>query len=559
MDENSNRNFIRAQKIVRTAAAREATILNLEGLGLTSQQFEQLLPEIIPMWHLYSLSLGNNQLESIPPEIGNLRRLQTLDLSGNRLNSLPQELANLSQLNHIDLSKNRFDSIPQSLTQLANLRVLYLISNNIQIVPNELTNLNNLTRLGLENNPLSLETLNWLNRNFQGRVRTNMAAHDLRNNPYEVLKKIYGPNINPQLTAIRDLNLGRFTVGEADSRQESFTAVQVLGEFLSKVPVGGVNSEKVYLPVTEYLLEKILDNNLSNVERQEYLGNMATSLGDCATPVKAFMGQVFISIEREKGATLSEDAHNILKVMSVEHEILVKLKKYIPENEEIEQVQGLVNAIFLEGSETAPTNQAPISGDRLRLPSQSVYDTFLFVSAPAAEAFAKLVCEQENDGALRKNEAGQYLLEPNKLRGITEKFLAKQGFLSPRELQINNYVKEMKKHINENAPELLGEHIGKPGVDSIIDVEGAQREVLRAKLLDVPDDQVATTTVIQEYLEQQERAVAFLSEIYTEVPKPDMSRLGKTTKLATSNTSFSKDKIATTPSKTKKNDRRNSF
>ncbi len=512
MDQQTNRNYDIALARVRRTAYNQNTQLNLEGLRLTGTQFEQLLPEIAQIPDLKRLLLGDNNLEFLPAGIGTLQNLTFLDLTRNQLRALPDEIQNVRQLESLYLIDNNFDQFPQATLRLPALTQIVLTGNQITEFPVTPDVMRRGVHVDLENNPLTLEAVIWINRNFpNGQISTDMSANEMRNDPVMVLRKIYGEGADAKIDAINAIGLGTLTARDANGRERSLPASNVLVEFLSKVPIGGVNSSEVYLPVARHLVDSILDQNQTDEDRKDNLLKVFTSLGNCATPVKAFMGQVFISMQRERGGDLSEAALNTLKVMAVELEILERLTAHIPENEEIEQVQGLVDAVFREGAENVRNNKVPISGDRIRIPSRSEYDTFEFVTPAAAEGLAKLICEEEH-GLLRRNGAGQYLLDTNKLQGIIESFMAKEGLLSPREQQINEYVEAMKTYIGDHAEALLVDHNSDPGVVLGTDVEGAQKRELRALLLKVPDAEVAKTA--QTYLQQKKVAVNALNELY---------------------------------------------
>lgn len=115
---------------IEQAKEKSASMLNLEGLGLTA-----VPPELAQLSKLKILNLNNNELATIPSELAKLSSLEILFVSENMLITVPYELAKLSNLKELHLNNNQLKSIPSELAQLSKLTKLDLNDNSDLIIP----------------------------------------------------------------------------------------------------------------------------------------------------------------------------------------------------------------------------------------------------------------------------------------------------------------------------------------------------------------------------------------------------------------------------------------
>ncbi|MEL7506843.1 MAG: COR domain-containing protein, partial [Cyanobacteria bacterium J06554_1] len=159
---------------------------SLTSLDLSSNQLNQLPPEIGQLTSLTSLNLSNNQLNQLPPEIGQLTSLTSLNLSDNQLTELPLEIVQLTVLTSLDLSDNQLTELPTEIVQLTALTSLDLSDNQLTELPTEIVQLTALTSLNLRGNqfsyiPLSVKQL------------VSLKTLDFRGNPLPIPPEILGP------------------------------------------------------------------------------------------------------------------------------------------------------------------------------------------------------------------------------------------------------------------------------------------------------------------------------------------------------------------------------
>ena len=105
--DNPDDAYKEAQRRIKKETAKAATVLYLNGLGLTS-----VPPEIGEMTWLKTLYLNENQLTAIPTEIGHLTELTVLNFSRNQLIVITPEIERLTELTLLNLSENQLKDIP---------------------------------------------------------------------------------------------------------------------------------------------------------------------------------------------------------------------------------------------------------------------------------------------------------------------------------------------------------------------------------------------------------------------------------------------------------------
>ncbi|CAM8949318.1 unnamed protein product [Rhodiola kirilowii] len=151
-----------------------ANLSNLEGLGLTDNQFGGVIPQSVGnlSLSLQRLALGRNRIYgSIPVQIGNLINLTLLGIESNSLaGEIPASIGNLYNLRRLVLGQNKLSGIiPSLIGNLTNLSILSLSENQLEgSLPSSLQNCISLLGLNIQNNRLhgdsSLKIVSSLNQ-----------------------------------------------------------------------------------------------------------------------------------------------------------------------------------------------------------------------------------------------------------------------------------------------------------------------------------------------------------------------------------------------------------
>ena len=373
-------------------------LTKLETLYLNNNNLSSLPKEIGLLTKLETLYLDNNNLSSLPKEIGLLTKLRYLYLDNNNLSSLPKEIGDLSELETLYLNNNNFSNWPKEIGLLTKLRYLYLDNNNLSSLPKEIERLMSLQALELRFNPLDNDTMRFL-RNMQDRnssmnIRTNMSAHD---------KVSRWEGIFTDMPEYKD-NATFIKVIESDTN---------LQRFISKARSSALyNTNKHEMTIgLDFLFEVLLNSEIKDYYINAMKGNA------CSTSVATYVIKCYLvscAQQNKKPTTGFVERSAIYSFISKNAE---KLK--LRNNEMIEQAHGLLNALFLENSETYSNNQCKISrGDIInyRLPSITNYTDLAFemVRPNTAKAFAELLCKTNARGELKKDDKGYYILDKNK-------------------------------------------------------------------------------------------------------------------------------------------------
>ncbi|WP_340201883.1 leucine-rich repeat domain-containing protein [Ascidiimonas sp. W6] len=560
--------------------------LNLGGLGLTDNDLKELISKIQKISNLEELHLADNNLTALPSDICNITSLKVLSLSLNNLSSLPTNIDDLINLESLDLSMNQFSTLPHFINELGalerldleanelvelpeqigyldNLKELIIADNSLTALPPEIgylpsierfnashnaltalpesiLNYNEIDELNLKFNPLSEETRTWLYEQFgYEELVDDQVDYDIS---VEVTV-LYPETHNEVLKKIDALDIGTYDTAAANKK----TAPDIIKEFLSKTPLQGAIAKEVYLPAAKELLDFILHSKESKQEKSTQLQKMATSLGDCATPVKSFLIQNAIDKQLRGSKPLTPLLNKLVDRETIENEINTKLKKYLRGHDKIEQVQGIVNSLFLEGAETHEDNKyLRIKGDRVRLESKTINIEFAFDQISKSEslslAAAKLFCETDGKKKLIQNEEGQYLLSPPKIKSITSAHRAKLGLISDQERAIASKTRSYELEVIAllRHPELVANSIEKD-IQPLMDLP-TQQESLRVALFGISENEFDATydkflhdqkTKIKQALEKYSPQKIGLAELLNPMndgrrsPSPDGDGQGK--------------------------------
>lgn len=422
-------------------------------LTATSNKLTSLPESMRNLEELRILNLNQNDLNTLPDFITDLGTLQVLAVEANGLSSLPLNLGDLANLYELDIANNHLIALPDSIGLLINLERLFAFNNQLTQIPETLVNCPNLEHLTFSGNPLTEQSRNWVFETFGYEiVETNMASYEQLEAIEDVLEALYQKNADAVHDHIEAMEGGDF-VTEASEHK---TAREVLESFLPLIPIHDPLAPEIYLPAAKNLLDEILDTQFPREKKDAQLHTIATALGDCATPVKSLLIQRAIGDIKALKGELPENFKIILQREAIEQSINQNLKQYLQKNERIEQVQGLLNSVFLEGAESEKDNNVKIEGNRSRLPSKTTHTEYAFqqVSEQLAVEFAKMLCQTGQNNELLLNQHGVYTLDNQKFRAITEKYLAELGIVSEREKLIHHFEKELTAAIKQHELQL---------------------------------------------------------------------------------------------------------
>ncbi|WP_426476692.1 leucine-rich repeat domain-containing protein [Chryseobacterium sp. CBSDS_008] len=447
---------------------------NLTELDLSRNSITQLPESVAQLSNLTSLNVSNTSITQLPESIAQLSNLTSLDVSSTSITQLPESIGQLSNLTELSVSYTSITQLPESIGQLSNLTYLSAAGTRITDLPEELANLENIM-LDFRLSRLSPEALGLLTR-MEGRgnvnVFTDMSAHDMLESHENVLRRLYPDDQERKqiLAGIENSDLDDTTIIYGTQYPKNKSAKEIIKEFLSKVPLNSGSEYNLYAPTVKILLAKLQDLNIKKEDRNLLLIRMATSLGDCATPVKELLMKMKIEELLKQSGGLSEVDEQMIGRLALMEEA-GKLKGF-RDNEKIEAVNALVALVYspnrVDQKHQAVMKAVPdikFVGESIRdLPLISSYPVFGFTlikdKPELIEKFAALVCEMNGDKPVQIS-AGEYKLDEKKLMKL------KDNLLHFNELQNDSIATERKKCIQE-YPEDMQKFMENPDISDTL-------------------------------------------------------------------------------------------
>jgi hypothetical protein len=492
-----------ARRKIQEVKNSGSTTLSLEGLGLTTSELESLMPAIIENQQLTELNLTENSLHTLPDSISSLTNLESLDLETNDITSLPESLRDLSNLERIYLRNNDLAVFPEVLTQMESLEHADLRGNLMTDFPRNITDLGDLN-IDVSGNNFEREALAFIVTTFpNGEAATNNPVEDIEPEIEQVLEAIYPDNSEEIIASVENFRLEPFDTDPENDK----SGAEILKEFLSQLSetaLGGQMGEEVYKPVIIDLMDIVLDTDRSDEERSNELQRMATALGDCPTPVRSFLIQKKVAQQLRNENELTPFLQSLLDREAVEARIHVAMGDKLRSAEKIEQVQTMVNSLFMEGAESYEYNQnLKITGLRPRLESKTPNEQYGFqtLTDDQATAFAKLFCEINTQHELSTNTEGQYILDPAKLKSVTAAYKATKGFITEEEQAIAAKASSYETAVSGQLQnDILVANSLEDDVKPLIDIR-ERKEELRVALYRTPIGQREAT--YQQFVQNQ--------------------------------------------------------
>ena len=342
-----------------------------------------------------------------------------------------------------------------------------------------------------------------------------------------------------------NLQLDKISVKKKDSDEMiTMSPLEVVEHFLVEISIDDPLYGEVYGPVAKLLLKGVLNQDAGKEAQMLQLNLMASSLGDCPTPVNDLCMQVYIGeCVKEKGA-LTDFQYGIIEREGLQKHIVKELDHLLKKNDKnekiddkIELVNGLLEAVYGNGFQKKRNNPIRINGERTFLPSKSRNINFAYEqlkrNKKLIHAFAKIVCITKSNGEPLVSSDGRFMIDRDKIIVISEKYFTSLGDISPRGKYISLYKARMEEFIA--LPEhrhLSLEHSSKMEVNRLLNVPERQNK-FRSLLFATEIPQIEK--VYNDFLEKD---------------KQDISELSKKLRTVSTNNDF--DKAMTKPGNSNK-------
>lgn len=533
---------------------------NLIDLDLGENKLGRIPPQVLGLTRLQFLGLNENDISEVPSNFNNLQALKSLRLNGNAFTTIPSEILDLGDLKVLDFSANRLSSVPDGIDRLTNLEVLGLHNNDFNLFPSELAGHislkaldisgNNISEvpeqvgrelglniLNINENPLGAQTMIFLQSLYGDNVNFHKAPFALDNHSAHVLQKLY-PLRKPlrrskrlkkwkakrKAAKIDALDLeGPFR----DAEGNLLNAQQVIYGLLTGIPHDEARADQLFFEAGRELMDTALDPSLGDEAVVNKLHQISTALGNCVTPVLDLLVQVYLGMynQESQASRRPENFETIIQREALQKEINNKLANAVDENgerimpnlEKIEQVQALVNAVFLEGAAEDSDNKVKLDfseGGPKKLPSKTEHLEFGYnqVKPELATAFAKLVCKTDPQGNLDRTAAGHFIFDSQKMQRIVNKYKNAMGEKNTREAMIAKYEVDMQKLLflekNENLI-LSPDH---PQVKELLNFEKA-KDQLRDQLYEANEEEL--NNVYKTFLADKTNEINVLAEKFS--------------------------------------------
>lgn len=469
--------------------ARQLQPLDLSGIGLTNEHLQVLMPELIRLQNLETLLLNKNNLSELPNDIAQLNNLIELNLSNNELMQLPPGFWQLNNLSLLDLRNNHLAILPGAIRNLTGLQLFSINNNLITDLPIEMGYLRNLVILNVVRNPLSVESLTFLQNHLA--TRENITLHTESESAAKL--KILYPAKSPEEIRVLDQQIGNLKRETPNFRNGNEQTPDILSgdevvditlQYL-KASHGGREITQFYHNSLKHLLERALSWDTKDADAA--LTQMAAALGNCPTPIGDLLEKTGVQLVLRSGKKPSRTLLAILHRQAFEELILTERIVPLSSAEQIEIMQGLTNTLFMAGSETNQLNPLQIEGERPRINPKTENIDFAFTQLSDAikDKFAKVCCKTDESDNLIEDSNGKYFLDPDKYYTITEKYVEKQGILDTKARARKAHIEELKELIKKPSNRDLAIDLDLVDFNKIEDK-------LRLQMRAVPDEQIET-------------------------------------------------------------------
>lgn len=373
----------------------------LNDLDVRNNRIHTIADEFHESSNLRCIDLSDNCIEVLPESIASLQLLESLDISNNQLQGLPESIGVIPNLKRLFVLHNNLQQLPSTISNISSLQILALQHNQLSSIPEAVTRLPNCNEIHLQNNPLDNGTIHYLECSGFNNIEYNMAAYEFNHEE------------NDWLEVLKELDC------QSDFIKEIISSNENLQKFLAKATQTALyrNGHKdIVFNGLSYLLSHLKDDY--DLVMVEIIG----SLGDCSTPVADLLSKKHFLRMQETGQALDPSLLEKLALMDYiqKHEKILSLSR----GDAIECAHGLVNAVYLDGSECIQNNKIKINNRKYTLPSGTNNIDFAFdlVSSECAYKFAQVICITDKEGKALQDENGCYTLDEDKLALITHNY-----------------------------------------------------------------------------------------------------------------------------------------
>lgn len=209
----------------------------------------------------------------------------------------------------------------------------------------------------------------------------------------DIVQQIYGYKNCKILDMIKDSHNIILQVGHRIR-----TGFDILNDFLEKVPVKEQSAIRdIYLFSAKHLLDKIQKVSKKS-EKENYLQQIQTLLGDCANPVKEFLLQNALDNYTPKNEVEAKTFKTVIQREAIKKRIISEIK--FEDGDKAEKANGLINSVLGKDSENHPDNKVPMVGERDGYPSQAftIQNAYKTVVEKEAQQFINLMCLKDDQG-----------------------------------------------------------------------------------------------------------------------------------------------------------------
>jgi len=342
-------------------------------------------------------------------------------------------MGKLTNLTYLNLSNNQLTALPEEIGKLTNLRDLSLDNNQLTALPAEIGDLTDLTYLRLSNNPLSEETRNYIDNGLR-------EIHNLRGQNCSIIYNMVAFDQQVNLNPIRQaLGFTEEQYGNLDNLIKASNSIaendRSLDAMLNKMAITEIykyNSSNA-IPAIKGVFNIILADAEQKEDSRIMLAVLGAFTGDCPTPINDFIVQQIIV--QNKNDLEKPEFIGFIEKEAVRYAITTKLNSSLKPNEKIEQVEGLLNKLYLEA---VPNPE--ITNRKNFQPSGSNYISFADGQINSEQN--KALKEKFFEMVASKNMQNEWARDNEKIEGLVSQYKEKT-------LGIRNQLANFKERLQE--------------------------------------------------------------------------------------------------------------
>ena len=417
---------------IRICKSDQSEVLNLEGLNISSDEFEQIVLPLLSKSQITitGINLSDNNLTEFPDltQMHGFSQITNLNLKNNAIEKFPDDKVLLENIAHLDLSYNSIADFPDYFEDLTALNLLDLEGNHLSYDAKDillhLPEVHQQLQISYDQEELN-EMLELYERNLSI-VFSNVNSDG---------------NIDPSEARRMQDFIEKFgkkydVFSERRLNPMSRSARAVLYELLCtvKLDLNDPNTQIYREALNRELTE--LKQAITQEMQDQILLKIQSATGDCATPINDFLIHSEIITWNKGKSNIDNDTMEVLVQRNALMDTILtdpKIKALLPKNhtEKIELVNALLNAVFIRNAEHNPLNILKISGDRDRLEESISHMDYGFdllsreEHIPLIKEVANLISKPQISHQDPSDTSIRFDFESNKLVLITNLYKAK--------------------------------------------------------------------------------------------------------------------------------------